>query len=109
MFMGVDVATTIEIKRPRGVVSAFAADSSNVPACYANVKPVEWRTNARTEVGAKTACVAHFFGRRLEHTYEITEFVPGTRLVMSTGEGPFPMETIYEWDDTPDGSARMSL
>jgi len=28
---------------------------------------------------------------------------------MSTSEGPFPMETTYEWDDTPDGGTRMRL
>ena len=28
---------------------------------------------------------------------------------MSTREGPFPMETTYEWDDTPDGGTRMKL
>jgi hypothetical protein len=34
---------------------------------------------------------------------------PGERFVMSTAEGPFPMETTYEWDETPDGGTRMEL
>ena len=28
---------------------------------------------------------------------------------MSTAEGPFPMETTYEWQDLDDGATRMSL
>jgi hypothetical protein len=47
--------------------------------------------------------------RRLAYTYEVTELVPGERLVMSTADGPFAMETTYTWQDTPNGSTRMTL
>jgi hypothetical protein len=52
--------------------------------------------------------VAHFLGRRLAYTYEVVELIPGERLVMRTAQGPFPMETSYQW--TAEGDAtRMSL
>jgi hypothetical protein len=35
--------------------------------------------------------------------------VPGERFVMSTAEGPFPMETTYAWYDTDSGGTRMLL
>jgi hypothetical protein len=55
------------------------------------------------------AFVAKFLGRRLSYTYELNQLVPTERLVMSTAEGPFPMETTYTWDDTSSGGTRMTL
>jgi hypothetical protein len=55
------------------------------------------------------AFVAQFLGRRLEYTYEIKELIPAERLVMSTDEGPFPMETTYTWRDTASGGTSMTL
>lgn len=52
---------------------------------------------------------AQFLGRRLAYTYEVRELVPGERLVQSTDEGPFPMETTYTWEDAPGGGTRMTL
>ena len=41
--------------------------------------------------------------------YEVREHVAGERFVMSTDEGPFPMETTYEWEDAAAGGTRMTL
>jgi hypothetical protein len=55
------------------------------------------------------AFVARFLGRRLEYTYEVTELVPGERLVMQTAEGSFAMLTTYTWSDAGPGPTRMAL
>lgn len=107
--MPVDIQTEIEIDRPRHEVAIFAADPDNATAWYQNIKSVEWKTAKPLGVGTQVAFVATFLGRRLAYTYEVTELVPGERLVMSTADGPFAMETTYTWQETSHGSTRMTL
>jgi hypothetical protein len=35
--------------------------------------------------------------------------IPGERFVQRTADGPFPMETTYEWADAPAGGTTMTL
>jgi len=107
--VGVDVLTEIEIDRPCDRVAGYAADPSNAPVWYVNIKAVEWKTPPPIAVGSRVAFVAHFLGRRLAYTYEIVELVPGERLVMRTEEGPFPMETTYTWRPIGEGRTHMTL
>lgn len=106
--MAVDVLTEVVIQRAVADVVAFAGDPSRAPEWYVNIKSVEWQTPPPLAVGSRIAFVAHFLGRRLAYTYEIREWVPGGRLVMSTAEGPFPMETTYTWAQEGEGT-RMTL
>jgi uncharacterized membrane protein len=105
----VDVTTAIDIARPRRMVAAYAADPDHAPEWYANIDRVSWQTGKPLAVGSRLAFVARFLGRTLEYTYEVTELVPGERLVMATSEGPFPMETSYAWTDRPGGQTHMTL
>ena len=107
--MAVDVCTAVEIARARADVYAVAADPDRAPDWYRNIRSVEWRVGPPLAVGARVAFVARFLGRRLAYTYEITELQPGSRLVMRTSEGPFPMETTYTWADAGPGATVMTL
>jgi hypothetical protein len=71
--------------------------------------PVEWKTARPLAVGSRLAFLARFLGRGLAYTYEVKELVPDERFVMSTAEGPFPMETSYTWEDTATGATTMRL
>jgi len=107
--MSVDVVTEAFIDCPPDDVAAFAADPTNAPRWYVNIKAVEWKTQRPAAVGSRIAFVAQFLGRQMAYTYEITELIPGRRLVMRTAEGPFPMETTYTWAVTEAGGTHMTL
>jgi uncharacterized membrane protein len=105
----VDVRTEIEIARPREDVAAFASDPSNATAWYKNINAVSWETTPPLAVGSRFRFRAQFLGRTLEYTYEVRELEQGTRFVMATAEGPFPMETTYTWEDARPNVTKMSL
>jgi uncharacterized membrane protein len=107
--MSVDVQTEIVIDRPRADVAAYAADPDNATAWYRNIKRVTWETEPPLAVGSRLAFEAQFLGRALAYTYEVREHAPGERFVMSTSEGPFPMETTYAWSDASGGGTQMTL
>ena len=107
--MPVDVLTEIEIDRPRDEVAAFASDPTNASRWYKNIRSVEWETPPPVAVGSRLRFVAQFLGRTLRYTYEVREMDPGNNFVMSTAQGPFPMETTYTWEDAAGGGTKMTL
>jgi hypothetical protein len=105
--VAVNVVTEIEILRPRDEASAFAADPSNATTWYKNIKAVKWETPPPAGVGSRIRFQAQFLGRTPDYTYEIRDLEPGSRFVMATAQGPFPMETTYTWADSPNGTKMM--
>jgi hypothetical protein len=106
--MSVDVSTQAVIAAPIATVAAFASEPDNAPRWYVNIKSVEWQTPRPIGIGSRFAFVAQFLSRRLEYVYQVIEYVPDNRLVIRTADGPFPMETTYEWEPTETGT-RMRL
>lgn len=105
----VDVVSEIEIRRARDEVAAYAVDPDHATVWYRNIKAVEWQSPRPLAIGSRVAFVARFLGRRLAYTYEVREWIPAQRFVMSTAEGPFPMETTYSWQDSGPGGTTMVL
>ncbi|WP_307464274.1 SRPBCC family protein [Pseudarthrobacter oxydans] len=105
----VDVATEIVIHRPRGVVAGYASDPENAPEWYINIKTVRWESTPPLAIGSRLAFRARFHGRNLDYVYEFLELDPGTKLIMRTAQGPFPMQTTYTWADADGSSTRMTL
>lgn len=102
--MGVDVLTETIIDRPIAEVAQYVCDPSNAPEWYDNIESVEWVTDPPVAVGSQMAFVAHFLGRELRYTYEVLELTPGEKMVMSTSQGPFPMETSYVFSEAEGGT-----
>jgi hypothetical protein len=107
--LAIDVLTEITIRRPRPEVADYAADPDNAPVWYENVESVAWKTKPPLQIGSEIEFTARFMGRRLAYTYRVVDYIPRDRLVMSTTEGPFPMETTYTWSDQDATATRMTL
>jgi hypothetical protein len=105
----VDVLNEINIHAPVEKVFAFSSNPDNAPLWYVNIKSVEWKTSKPVAAGTRVAFLAQFLGRKLSYVYEFIEFIPGSKLVMRTSEGPFPMETTYTWQPIDEHSTRMTL
>lgn len=90
-------------------MAGYASEPDNATTWYSNIVEVEWKTPRPLRVGTNLDFVARFLGRRLAHTYEIREPIPDQRLVMSTSDPPFAMETTYEWEDTTSGDTKMTI
>jgi hypothetical protein len=104
----VRVTNAIIIDRPRSEVAAFATDPARAREWHSDVRDVRWNRQP-VAVGSRLAFVAAFLGREADYIYEVTELVPDQRFAMSRAEGPFPMETVYFWEDTSAGGTRMTV
>ena len=105
----VNVKTEIEINRNLDEVVEYASNPDNAPEWYVNIKSVEWVTQKPLRIGSQIAFKAKFLGRELSYTYEIMELIKGEKLVMSTAQGPFPMETTYTWKSKDEATTLMTL
>jgi uncharacterized membrane protein len=105
----VNVRTETIISCPVEKVFDYAADPDNAPEWYVNIKSVEWKTSKPLAIGSQIAFKAQFLGRELAYVYEIIELAPNQKLVMRTAQGPFPMETTYEFERVSDDKTRMIL
>jgi hypothetical protein len=105
----VDVTTELMIGVPRQRVAEYAADPDNAPAWYQNIDSVRWETPGPLSVGSSVAFEAAFLGRRLSYIYRVVEFRPAEKLVMRTTQGPFPMQTTYEWTEAGANRTLMTL
>jgi hypothetical protein len=104
----VDVKTEILINAPLEKVALYAMNPDNAPLWYVNIKSVVWKTPKPLEIGSRLAFIAFFLGKKLEYTYEV-KLKTHSSLVMTTADGPFPMETTYIFEKVSANKTKMIL
>ena len=105
----VNILTEIIIDVPIEKVAVYTSNPDNAPEWYDNIKSAVWESAPPLTLGSRIAFVAHFLGRKLSYTYEISELDLPTKLVMKTAQGPFPMETTYTWEKLSEVQTKMTL
>jgi uncharacterized membrane protein len=105
----VDVKTDITIRCPIQKVAEYAANPDHAPEWYVNIDSAEMRTEKPLSLHSQIAFKAKFLGKDLSYIYEITELIPEQKLVMKAANGPFPMETTYEWETIDEQTSKMTL
>ena len=105
----VNVKTEIKISAPLRIVFEYASNPDNAVKWYDKIKSVEWITPKQVSIGSKIIFKANFLNQELVYTYEIIELIEDSKIVMSTSEGPFPMETTYEFKPLGENLTYMSL
>lgn len=104
----VDVQTEIVINRSIETVRTFTINPDNVPEWYDNIFSVKWISQPPVQIGSQVAFRAKFMGKELAYTYEFI-VLNDDELQMQTAEGPFPMKTIYAWEEIGENQTKMKL
>ena len=91
------------INRPIEEVFDFVTDIEKAPQWRAGVVESK-KLSDEPKVGAKGSEVLQFMGRRIDSTYEITEYEPSTKFGFKVISGPIPMEGGYSFESVESGT-----
>ncbi|MCG8573510.1 MAG: SRPBCC family protein [Flavobacteriales bacterium] len=105
----VDVRTEITITKELEQVAEYAMNPDSAPEWYDNIQSAVWQTTPPLQKGSQIAFKAQFMKKELFYTYEVLEYDPPHKMVMKTVDGPFPMETTYEFIKKENEGTLMKL
>ena len=88
----------VAIRRPRADVFAFISDHDHRPAWTNGVARVKRTSSGPIGVGTTYSVVGRSMGRRVESTYELTEYEPAVRFAGRLSSKLFTVEETYQFD-----------
>jgi uncharacterized membrane protein len=99
---------SIRIDRPIATVFATVANVEAAPRWYSAVTAVAKLSSGGIGRGSRYSFTREIAGRKVENIVEVTEFVDGARLTLSSVSGPTPF--TYRYRVEADGAAtRLEL
>ena len=99
----ITVEHSVVINRPIEKVFEFMIDIENAPQWRQGLVEVK-KLSDELVVGARASEVLQFLGRRMETTYEITEYEPNKKFGFKTTSGPIPMEGGFNVEPAEGGT-----
>lgn len=92
----------MRIEKPPATVFSWLEDIRSIPSWYAAVRAVEPLSPGPAGRHSRYTLRREIAGQEVENTVEVTEFVEGERLTLSSLSGPTPF--TYRYRVAPDGT-----
>jgi carbon monoxide dehydrogenase subunit G len=102
------VERTVTTSRPLEDVFAFISDLQNLERFQEGLSEVRVTSGGSPGVGTTATGVRHILGRRVEQTFEVTEYVPNQKFAMKAKGGPLSTENRYTFESA-DGRTRLKI
>lgn len=100
--------TTIDIDRPAAEVFAYLADFENNPKWQGGMDRCRWTSEPPVGVGSTYEQVAHFLGKAILTTFEVTALDPGRSIRIESVVSTFPIQATREVEPLGDDRCRVT-
>ncbi len=104
----VRVELSAEIKRPVEEVFAYATDNDKVTEWNSLVLESSASPPGPLRLGSKVHNVGKFLGRRIDSTFEVTEYETNKKISFRS-TSPFPLEQTMTFEPVDDGTKVTGL
>ena len=102
------IEKSIVIDRPVEEVFEFTHDARNDPVWQPTISETRQDPEGPMRVGTKVTETRHFLGRRIETTFEVTEYEPNRGSSIRSTSGPIPVTGSYALEPL-DGRTRFTM
>ncbi|HEY1515431.1 MAG TPA: SRPBCC family protein [Solirubrobacteraceae bacterium] len=91
------VVVEIEIDRPPAIVWEYMENAEHNPEWLRNMRSARWTTDPPIRVGSRYEQLAHFLGKDVRTSFEVTALEPGSLITISSLPGSsFPLTITRE-------------
>jgi len=101
--------TSAVINRSIEEVFEFVANTENDMMWQSDVLEAKDTSEGPIGVGHTYKQTFQFLGRRLESTYEVTEFEANRKFIFKNTAGPIPIEGGFTCEPVPEGATKITL
>jgi uncharacterized membrane protein len=103
------IEKSIEINQPVEKVFEFVWNPENDPLWQTQVREAKITSDGPLGVGSTTSQTAHFLGRSIETTGEITEHVQNQKFAWKSTSGPVAGEGLFTFESVADGQTKFTM